>query len=605
VPIKKFLVGSPLPTSRQKEERLSKLMGLAIFSSDNLSSVAYATEEILLVLVLAGTTKLHYSMPIAISIAALIAVVATSYYQTIQAYPSGGGAFVVAKENLGVIPGLVAGASLLIDYVLTVAVSVTAGVAAITSAVPVLHGHRVLLCVAAISALTVSNLRGVKESGRMFSIPAYMFIGGLLLLIVAGGWKYFFEPHPPFPEYANPTQEMLPLILVLRAFASGCAALTGIEAVANGVQAFRRPESRNAGITLIWMAVILGTFFIGVTFLANHYGILPNDKETVLSQLVRAVFSKGVVYYFLQTATALILILAANTSFAGFPRLASVMASESYLPRQLSNLGDRLVYSNGIILLGFFAAFLAIVFGGSTHALIPLYAVGVFLSFTLSQLGMVKHWVSTKRPGRVKGVIVNGIGSLATFVVLIIIGTTKFVHGAWVVVIAIPGLVYMTSRIKRHYSRIAAQLSLDGVPHEPRFGHHTVIVPVSGLHRAVDNAIRYAKALSGDVSAFYVALDSAEGDRLKGVWESHGMDVPLVIAYSPYRSITSPLMDYIDGVTERYPDGIVTVVLPEFVPTRWWQHLLHNQTALFIKGLLLFKPGVVSVSVPLHLGEKK
>ncbi len=604
VSIKSFLLGGPLPTARQKEERLGKAMGLAIFASDNLSSVAYATEEILLVLVLAGTAKLHYSMPIAALIAALIAVVATSYYQTIQAYPSGGGAFVVAKENLGVLPGLVAGASLLIDYVLTVAVSVTAGIAAVTSAIPSLHGHGVLLCVVSIFVLMLANLRGVRETGRLFSIPSYLFIGSLLLLIVVGAWKYLVYPHPPYPEYVNPTVEIMPLFLVLRAFASGCAALTGIEAVANGVQAFKEPEPRNAGITLIWMAGILATFFIGVTFLSEHYGILPSDKETVLSQLARAVFSKGPIYYVIQFATSLILILAANTSFAGFPRLASVMASESYLPRQLSNLGDRLVYSNGIIILGVSAAFLTMVFGGRTHALIPLYAVGVFVSFTLSQAGMVRHWLKGREKGRIKGALINGAGAVATAVVFTVIAITKFSHGAWLVVIAIPALVYMTGAIKRHYSRIAYQLSLDGAPLIPAFGHHTVIVPVSGLQRAVVNALRYARALSSDVAAFYVALDAAQGEELKEKWDAYSLDVPLVIAHSPYRSITRPLMDYIDGVVERYPDGVVTIVLPEFVPTRWWEHLLHNQTALFIKGLLLFRPGVVSISVPLQLGGK-
>ncbi len=599
--LKRILVGTPIETIKEKHERLSKTMGLAVFSSDAMSSVAYATEEILFALVLAGTAMLHYSMPVAFGISALIAIVAMSYFQTIHAYPSGGGAYIVAKDNLGTYPGLVAGAALLIDYVLTVTVSVSAGIAAITSAFPALHNHKIALCIFAIVLVMIGNLRGVRESGKIFSLPAYIFIGSLFILIGAGASKYFSMPHPPAPEFREASANILPIFLILRAFASGCAALTGIEAVANGVQAFKPPESRNAGITLIWMALILGSLFMGITFLADHFGIMPNENETVLSQVARTVFSTGVIYYVIQFSTSLILILAANTSFADFPRLSSIMASDRYLPRQLSSRGDKLVFSNGILILGFFSILLIVLFRGDTHALIPLYAVGVFTAFTLSQAGMVKHWLTFKGKGWIKSAVINGMGAFTTAVVLIVIASTKFIHGAWIVIIAIPGLVFLTYKIHQHYLSAAEQLSLEGVEAVREYSHHSVIIPVSGLQTAVLNAMKYAKALSDDVAAVYVSLDSVEIEKLQIKWKKYGMGVPLVVMHSPYRSVVEPLMDYIDNIRERHPDGIITVVLPEFVPQRWWHHLLHNQTALFIKGVILFKKGVVSTSVPFHL----
>jgi amino acid transporter len=599
--IKSFLIGSPIETIREKHERLTKLMGLAVFSSDAMSSVAYATEEILFALVIAGTAMLHYSMPVAFGISALIAIVAMSYYQTIHAYPNGGGAYIVAKDNLGTYPGLIAGSALLIDYVLTVTVSVSAGIAAITSAFPAFHDHRIALCIFAIALVMIGNLRGVRESGQIFSLPAYIFIGSLFILIVVGISNYFSMPHPPAPEFREASADILPVFLILRAFASGCAALTGIEAVANGVQAFKPPESRNAGVTLIWMALILGSLFMGITFLADHYGIMPNENETVLSQVARTIFSKGIFYYVIQFSTSLILILAANTSFADFPRLSSIMAADRYLPRQLSSRGDKLVFSNGILILGFFSILLIVIFRGDTHALIPLYAVGVFTAFTLSQAGMVRHWIKFKGKGWIKSVIINGMGAVTTAVVLIIIASTKFIHGAWIVIIAIPGLVFLTHKIHQHYLSVADQLSLKGIEAGKEYSHHSVIIPVSGLQKAVLNATKYAKALSDDVAAIYVSLDPAETEKIQAKWKDYGMGVPLVIMHSPYRSIIEPLMDYIDGIRERYKDGIITVVLPEFVPQKWWHHLLHNQTALFIKGVILFKKGVVSTSVPFHL----
>lgn len=600
--IKSFLIGSPIETMKEKYERLSKTMGLAVFSSDALSSVAYGTEEILFALILGGTALLYLSVPIAIAIVILIAIVATSYFQTIHAYPSGGGAYIVAKENLGTYPGLVAGAALLIDYVLTVAVSVSAGIAAITSAFPDTRSYTITMCLLAIIFIMVINLRGVRESGRIFSFPVYLFIGSLLLLIAASFTKSFSESHQVLTGHLAATSNVLPIFIILRAFASGCATLTGIEAVSNGVRAFKAPEARNAGLTLTWMAIILGVLTIGIAFFANHYGILPNENETVLSQLARTVFSKGIIYYTIQFATALILILAANTSFADFPRLSSIMANDRYLPRQLSNRGDRLVFSNGILLLGFFSILLIVLFKGDTHSLIPLYAVGVFTAFTLSQAGMVRHWLSYKGAGWRKGIFINGIGTITTAVVLIIIATEKFTHGAWIVLIAIPGLVFLTQKIHQHYLSVADQLSVEQCLTDLKeFKHHSVIIPVSGVQQAVLSAIRYGKALSDDVVALYVCLDEIETARIKQKWDRHCMGIPLLIFDSPYRSIRDPLMEYIDEVKGIHPDGVITVILPEFVPSKWWHHLLHNQTALFIKGILLFKKGVVSTSVPFHL----
>lgn len=598
--IKSFLIGNPIETIKEKHERLTKIAGLAIFSSDAMSSVAYATEEILFALLLAGTAMLHYSMPVAFAISTLIAIVAMSYFQTIHAYPNGGGAYIVAKENLGTYPGLVAGSALLIDYVLTVTVSVSAGIAAITSAFPVLHEYKVALCLAAILLIMTGNLRGVRESGKIFSMPAYIFIVALYLLMVFGVKKYLTLPHPPMPAFKEASTNILPIFIILRAFASGCAALTGIEAVANGVQAFKPPESRNAGITLIWMALILGSLFMGITFLADHYGILPNENETVLSQVARAVFSKGIIYYVIQFSTSLILILAANTSFADFPRLSSIMAADRYLPRQLSNRGDKLVFSNGILILGFFSILLIVLFRGDTHALIPLYAVGVFCAFTLSQAGMVKHWLAYKGSGWVKSALINGLGAITTTIVLIIIASTKFLHGAWIVLIAIPALVYLTIKIHGHYIAVAEQLTVC-IDKAGAFKHHSVIIPISGIQMAVLNAIKYGKALSEDVVAVYICLDPVETKKVQTKWDKHCMGVPLVVLESPYRSIIEPLIDYVEEVRYEYPDGVITVVLPEFVPSRWWHHLLHNQTALLIKGILLFKKGVVSTSVPFHL----
>ena len=597
--LKRLLLGTPMTTAQGRTERLGKIAALAIFASDLMSSVAYATEEILLVLVLGGTVALQYSPQIALAIALLAAIVATSYWQTIHAYPSGGGAYIVAKDNLGTFPGLVAGAALLVDYILTVSVSTASGVAAITSAFPALYSHRVEICVMAVFLVMIANLRGIRETGQVFTVPTYWFILCLWSLMLGGFYRLAAGATPPAPPPV-PTQEPLTLFLILRAFSGGCAALTGTEAVANGVQYFKSPESRNAGITLIWMASILATSVIGVTYLADFYQIVPRAEETVISMLAREIFGRGLVYYMIQAATAVILLLAVNTSFAGFPMLASIMAKDSFLPRQFANLGDRLVFSNGIIILAAISSLLLVIFGGSTHALIPLYAIGVFTAFTLSQTGMVKHW--WKEHGRRwrSHAAINSLGAITTAVVVMVIGTTKFVHGAWIVVIIIPMLLLGFLAVRRHYESLRGQLNLKGFT-PPKLGRHPVVVLVGGIHRGVVTALTYAKAISPNVTALAVDLDPTATARLQLQWQEWAPDVPLVILDSPYRSVLQPVLHYIDQMEKQRDGEYMTIILPEFIPAKWWHHLLHNQTALLIKGALLFRRGKVAISIPYHL----
>jgi amino acid transporter len=601
--LKRLLIGRPIETAQEKNERLNKKMGLAVFSSDALSSVAYGPEEVIVALSVGGLALLHFSVPVAIAISTLVIIVAISYFQTIHAYPAGGGAYIVAKDNLGKYPGLVAGAALLIDYVLTVAVSISAGIAAITSAFPSLHEHRVFLCLVSIIFIMTINLRGVKESGKVFAVPVYLFIGCMYVVVGYGLYLYLSSPSLPAPAVV-PKPEMvdyfIPFVL-LRSFASGCATLTGIEAVSNGVRAFKPPEAKNAGITLLIMAMILATLCTGLMVVAYHFRVTPSASETLLSQISGMLFSKGIFYYIIQFATSLILILAVNTSFAGFPMLSSIMAADRFLPRQLTNVGDRLVFTNGILALGLLASGLVVIYQGDTHKLIPLYAVGVFLAFTLSQTGMVRHWLKLKSAGWRRNIVINGIGAVATGVVLAVIVTTKFTHGAWMVVVAIPMLVYGAIRIEKHYQSVAEQLAVPVYYQPVEFKHHSVIVPISGVQTAVLNSIKYAKALSDDVVAVYVSLNTKDEARVREDWAIYGMGVPLVVLDSPYRSVTRPLIDYVDKVKEQYKDGVITVLMPEFVPAKLWQHALHNQTALVIRGLLHFKPGVVTIAVPLHL----
>jgi len=600
--LKRLLVGSPLRTTELPHQRLSKKAALAVFASDALSSSAYATEEVLLALVLGGAAVLHLSIPAALGIALLLAIVVISYSQTIHAYPSGGGAYIVAKENLGVTPGLVAASALLIDYVLTVAVSVAAGIAAITSAVPALYPHRVTLCLASILFILLANLRGVRESATLFGIPVYWFIFSAYSLVVGGLFRALTAGTAAFPQPAFPPAAEIPMMwLFLRAFASGCTALTGVEAISNGVQAFKQPVSRNASITLFWMAGILGTLFLGITVLAHWFGIIPREGETVLSQMNRNIFGHGALYYLIQGATTAILILAANTSFADFPRLSSILARDKFVPRQLANLGDRLVFSNGILVLGLAAGALVVAFQGDTHRLIPLYMIGVFVSFTLSQAGMVVHWRRLREPGYRWRMALNAFGTFSTAAVLCVVAAVKFTHGAWLVMVAIPFLVLVFRRTRAHYFQVTTELSLSAFD-QPQGARHTVVVPVPATpNRVVLAAIEYAKSISQDVIAVHVSTDGHDRTALQTRWKKFVSDVPLIVLDSPYRSVLRPLLQFIDEIEELRSEDKLTVLLPEFVPKRWWHNLLHNQTTLILKGVLLLRPGIVVTSVPFHL----
>ena len=598
--LKRWIVGKPMPLAQARHERLSKTIALAVFSSDALSSVAYATEEILLVLVLAGAAALHVAVPVALAISCLLVVVAVSYQQTIHAYPSGGGSYIVARANLGPTPGLIAAAALLIDYVLTVSVSVAAGVAALTSAVPGLYGPRVGLGVGFIALIAFANLRGVRESGRVFAVPTYLFIVSFAVMVGAGLWRWLQGDLTPLPAPAVPEAVPLTWFLVLRAFSSGCTALTGIEAISNGVPAFKPPEARNAARTMGWMAGILGVLFLGITVLAWGFRVTPNADETVVSQIARALFGTGLFYYLVQGSTMLILVLAANTSFADFPRLSSLLSRDRYAPRQFTTQGDRLVFSNGILVLGGLAALLLVLFRGDTHALIPLYAVGVFISFTLSQAGMVRHWLVEHGPGWHWRLAINGTGAVVTGVVTVVIAATKFTHGAWIVVLLIPIMVMGFRAVHRHYEILAEELSLEHLAEEPPVTN-TVLVLAGDLHMGVVKALRYAQSLSANPRAVYVELDPARTLRLEERWAKGGCGVPLVVLSSPYRSVLGPLSEYIERIKSQVPHGVVTIVIPEFVPGHWWQHVLHNQTALLVKGAMLFRQGIVVVNVPFHL----
>ncbi len=601
--LKRLLLGRPIPTHLAHHERLSRVTGLAVLSSDALSSVAYATEEILRVLVAGGLAALTFATPIGLLIATLLGIVAFSYRQTIAAYPGGGGAYIVSKDNLGETPALVAAAALLIDYTLTVAVSVAAGVAALTSAFPTLHISRVELSLLFLAILAVGNLRGIRESGRIFAVPTYFFIVMILLLIAAGAWRYVtgslvpVQPVNPLPVGGV----TLGVFALLTAFSNGCTAMTGVEAVSNGVPAFRPPEAMHAIQTLITMAALAITMFIGITALAHAYHVIPSATETVVSQIARGCFGgRSPLYFAVQFATMLILVLAANTAYSDFPRLASIISRDGYLPRQFANQGDRLAFSNGILVLSAFAGVLLVVFKGDTHALIPLYMIGVFISFTLSQTGMVLHWRRLREPGWRTSAFVNGLGAAATAVVLVIVATTKALEGAWIILLLIPVLVFVFSETRVHYRHVGSQLSLKGWRGEaPQ--HSTVLVPIGGVHRAVLQAIAYARSLSDDVRALFVDTDPVATQLVRDDWARWGDGVQLVVLESPYRSLMEPLLEYIDDLQHNHPDDYLTIVLPEFIPARWWQHLLHNQRALLIKGALLFRPRVVVTSVPFHL----
>ena len=640
--LKRLLVGKAKRTAQAAHERLTKKTGLAVFASDALSSTAYATEEILLVLAVAYAfgqrDAFHYVVPITFAIVIVLVIVAISYRQTIFAYPSGGGAYIVAKENLGTMPGLVAGAALLVDYVLTVSVSISAGVAAITSAAQGtgwawIADHKVLFCLVLIGLIALANLRGVRESGALFAAPTYSFVISFLFMIGYGLIYYYFHPGlttPPADDLKLVEgYDLQPLtwFLLLGAFSNGSVALTGTEAISNGIPAFKQPESRNAATALGWMAALLATMFIGTSIMSYLYHVQPRESETVISQFARTIFtgSMGWFYYIIQGTTALILVLAANTSFADFPRLSSLLARDRFLPRQFATRGDKLVFSNGIIILAIFSGALVAAFGGDTSRLIPLYAVGVFLSFTLSQSGMVLHWWKISRQQGAaatvaaeanaaqkeelrlarhwkKSITINGLGATATFIVLIVLVITKFMHGAWIVVVIIPLLVAMFRAIHRHYTDVAMQLTTAGFQ-KVRPVEHEVIVPISGIHRGVLQALEYAKTIAsgGHVTVLYINLDEEATQKLRAKWGGFVEGVDLVVVASPYRSLVGPLVRYIDRRLKLHPHKLVTVVLPEFVPAKWWHNLLHNQTSLMLKGALLFKRKVIVISVPYHL----
>lgn len=603
--VKRLLVGLPLKTAQAVHERLSKPLALAVFSSDALSSVAYATEEILLVLALAGAAAVSSVIPISVAIVLLLTILTVSYQQIIREYPAGGGAYIVAKDNLGELPGLVAGAALMVDYVLTVSVSVAAGVAALTSAVPSLLPYRIVLGVSAIVLVLMINLRGVRESGRILAIPTYLFIGSVAAMIVVGLVRAMLGmPAQTVGEASVPssaTTEGLTLFLLLRAFSSGCTALTGIEVISNGVSAFKSPEPRNAVLTMASMAAILGSLFIGISILGYIYGVLPKENETVVSQIARATFGGGFAYYLVQITTMAILFLAANSAFNGFPRLASILARDGYMPHQMAMMGDRLVFSNGIIILGFLSCLLIVIFSGDTHALIPLYAVGVFLSFTLSQAGMVKRWWIKRGPHWVKKFMVNGIGAVTTGIATVIIAGTKFLGGAWIVILLLPLLISWFRSVRGHYEAVAAQISLsrDHRPPQPR--KNIVIIPISGVNRAVIRAVDYARGRSGDVRAVLVDIDEEETAKAEIQWAQWGCGVQLVVLPSPYRSVLNELLNYIEDQLRKDSESWVTVVIPEVLPARWWQTILHGQRALMLKAALLFKERVILTDVPFHL----
>jgi amino acid transporter len=613
---KRVLIGRPLASSESDHQRLPKTIALATFSSDAISSTAYATEEILFVIAVGGSSLalgLSKLIPIAIVVAVLLAIVSFSYRQTIFAYPSGGGSYIVSRENLGEIPSLVAGGSLLVDYILTVAVSISSGVAAVISIPSLRHLEdvRVPLCLVLVLLVTVANLRGIKESGRIFAVPTYVYIfslGGLVIYGLARTWFGHVDPVPFDPKHASDVLRLqggsLSLFLLLRGFSSGAVALSGVEAISNGVPAFQRPESKNAASTLTWMAMILGGLFLGVSILAHSLHPFPSHEETVISQMSRALVGEGAFYWILQFATVAILTLAANTAYADFPRLSSIIAEDGYLPKQFANRGDRLVFSNGVIFLAVVSSALIVLFGGITTKLIPLYAIGVFTSFTLSQAGMVVHHFKEKEEGWRFGAVVNGIGSVATLIVALIVGISKFTIGAWVPIVVVPLLILLFKTIRRHYDTVGAALSISPEDVPPPPARHTFVVLVGRVHKGVVEAINYAVSLRPDhVVALHISDDQEDHERIHRVWETYGFDLPLEILDSPYRELVAPVERFLDELDARWHSDRITVVVPEFVVgVRSVSNILHGQSALGLKLALLDRPNTVVVSVPFHVG---
>ena len=610
--LKRLLIGSPVSSAELEEQRLTKRVALAVFGTDAIASTAFATQEILVVLVpAAGMAALDYLVPISLVVIVLLVIVTASYRQTLYAYPSGGGSYIVSRENLGTGASLVAAASLMIDYTLTVAVSIAAGVAAITSAATFLQGYEVQLCLVLLALIAIANLRGVRESGRLFAPPTYTYIVMMTLLIVVGligvatgtlgrlpvdhkALQHFTGAHALLTGAST--------FLLLRAFSSGAVALSGVEAISNGIQAFRKPESRNAAITLTAVAVILGTLFLGIAVLASHLRPTLSPDQTLLSIMGRDVFGDGALYILLQISTAAILTLSANTAFADFPRLSGIVASDEFLPRQLANRGDRLVLSNGILALMFAAGILLVAFGGEVSALIPLFAVGLFMSFTLSQAGMVVHHWRGRQPGWTRRLAVNAVGAVATAVVTVVVVVSKFTEGAWIPTLVIPVLVLLFWSIHRHYHRVDHALACPPGTPLPEIVHTVVILVPAAVHAGVLEALAYAKSLKPHyLRAVHVAYDATAGEQMIDTWNEYAFDVTLDVVSSPYRALTRPILEYVDALDEQWQHDVVTVIVPEFVVHHWWDALLHNQSALLLKARLLLRKGTVVTSIPTHI----
>lgn len=610
--LRRLIIGKPMDSTRLAYERFTTFKGLAILSSDALSSVAYAGEEILNVLwPVIGLASFNLITPISAAIVTLLFIVAFSYKQTIEAFPkSSGGSYIVAKEHLGLYPGLIAGASLLFDYLLTVSVSVSAGVAAFTSAYQPAYKYRVEICLLVIAVLVILNLRGISDSSTIFSYPTYAFILGMFLLIGVGFYKLFVIGIPvaaavPVAKPPNPDLSSLAMVwLVLRAFSSGCAAMTGVEAVSNAVPNFKEPENKNAQKVLMLLAFLLFIMFSGLAVLTRMLHIMPNPEITVISQVADWIFGKGVLYYLFQASTFLILALAANTSFADFPMLSSLMARDGFLPRYMALRGDRLVFSNGIVLLGVLSGTLLVIFGGITTKLIPLYAVGVFTSFTLSQSGMVRRWLSHKTGNWRTKTLINGVGAVVTGTVTLVIAITKFTHGAWVVLVVVPTMVYTFKTINNHYLDVKKQLDFDNYSHREGL-KHKIIIPAASLTNVVANTVDYAKELSDDIRVVHISTGNELTEKFSHKWETWNPGVELVIIDSPYRSVFDPLVEYIKEVDNNKVEGeAVTVLVPEFITCKWWHRFLHNQTGLILQNLLVLQTDVVVTTVPFHLKNK-
>ena len=607
--LRELLTGAPLPTSKLASERLNKIRALAAFSPDALSSIAYANQEIYLGLVVAGSAGLSLAWPIGLVIVGVLCVVAVSYFQTIHGYPGGGGSYIVARSNLGTKLGLVAAAALLIDYVLTAAVSLTAGMDAIASAFPWLWNYRMGGSVVLLVLIMLLNLRGMRATGTLMSIPVYLFLFTYLPMLFYGLFRLALDGPVAIATVAPPATVNLTPWLVLHAFSTGCTALTGIEAISNGVPAFEQPESKNAGQTLIVMAVLMGVLFLGSIGLTQFMGVIAGPNETILSALARRLLGSGPLYLLIQVSTMLILAVAANTSFADFPRVAAILARDGFLPRQFAGLGDRLVFSNGILALAAITALLIFFFQGESHLLVPLFAVGAFLAFTLSQAGMVVHWWRERGRNWLSKLVANGLGAFATCTTLLVVGISKFSDGAWITILIIPLVVTVLMRIRGHYQRMSESLALRGRPAREFFPAPRLIIPISGVHRGVIDALSYARSISNQVTAVYVEIHPEETKKLQSAWQVWGQGIPLVIVPSPYRSIIGPVLEFLEQTDREHADGQrATVLLPEFILKHWWQNLLHNQTANLLRLAILYtrrKHGHVRaiIDMPFYLQE--